>query len=460
MDIKLVVFDFDGVFTNGSIQFYDSKIIKSYNIKDGIGIKRLLEYNIQVGVISGYHINQSQEDIINHLNIPYKEYSSKNKLNVLLEWCNKLNIELYNVAYMGDDINDLEVLNNVKLSGCPKDAISEVKECVHFISSINGGQGCIRDFCDYILNNILSNNFDNIIQEIKSEFYYQINNFNMTDIIKLSNIIKNAPRNIYFLGVGKSGNIAKHCCDLLKCISYSSFYLDLLNLTHGDIGTITSNDIIIIFSNSGNTEEIIKITHLLKKIGSRIICICCKEKTQISELCDVLIITPFKIEISGTIDKIPTNSCMSHLIFSNILVSVLKENISLEKYTYNHLSGNIGYNLIKIKDIININYPKVIIKNDENSILLKFILIKMIEYNLGCCFFFCENDDIIGMLTDGDIRRYMSEYNLSDIIYIEKINKKFYYESDLNKFIKDCNKIGTGIIPIILNNKMKGYIEI
>ena len=105
------------------------------------------------------------------------------------------------------------------------------------------------------------------------------------------------------------------------------------------------------FSNSGNTTEIINIIPIFKNIGLKTVGICCNEISKFKELCDIIIITPFNNEISGVINKIPTNSCMSHLIFCNILVSLLKNNISLDKYKENHLSGNIGKNLLKVKDI-------------------------------------------------------------------------------------------------------------
>ena len=114
-----------------------------------------------------------------------------------------------------------------------------------------------------------------IIDEIKTEFNYQINNFNLNDINELAEIIKKIKGNIFFCGVGKSGNIGKHCCDLLKCISFSSFYFDILNSVHGDIGTLTNKDIILMFSNSGNTKELIDIIPLFKNIGITTVGICC-----------------------------------------------------------------------------------------------------------------------------------------------------------------------------------------
>jgi 3-deoxy-D-manno-octulosonate 8-phosphate phosphatase (KDO 8-P phosphatase) len=151
--IKLVVFDFDGVFTDGKILFDNNgNVIKHYNVKDGMGIFRLQQNNIEIGVISGWSDNKSQIYILNHLNIKRICLGSSDKIKILKEWCDELNITLDNVAYMGDDINDLEIINNVKLAGCPNDAVNIVKKHSNFVSSKNGGNGAIREFCDFILN--------------------------------------------------------------------------------------------------------------------------------------------------------------------------------------------------------------------------------------------------------------------------------------------------------------------
>lgn len=150
--IKLIVFDFDGVFTNGKVYFNESNIIKGYNVKDGMGIMQLKKTNIKVGVISGFKENESQKKIIEHLNIEYKKLNCHNKMKTLIEWCNELKIKLENVAYMGDDLNDILIMNNVKLSGCPLNAYKSVKKISSFVSEKNGGEGCVRDFCDFILN--------------------------------------------------------------------------------------------------------------------------------------------------------------------------------------------------------------------------------------------------------------------------------------------------------------------
>ena len=365
MTIKFVVFDFDGVFTDGKCYFDKSNIKKYYNIKDGMGLSILRKNDIQYGLISSYNtekqilINEKNvnNQIINHLKFKYKYIGKGNKLQILDSWLKELNLDYTNVAYLGDDINDIEIMKLVNYSACPNDAVRECKEIVNYICKNNGGNGCVREFCELIVSKSYETN--NIIEEIRSEFLYQINNFPLKDIHNICNIIKESPGNIYFTGVGKSGNMASHCSDLLKCISLPSFYLDLLNSTHGNIGTLKKNDIILLFSNSGNTKEIIELIPLFKKINVKTIGICSNKQSKFKDLCDKIVILPFNKEIGGEINKIPTHSCMNQLLFSNILVSLLKKNISLSTYKNNHLGGNIGKKLHTINDVLITVFPKI-----------------------------------------------------------------------------------------------------
>lgn len=446
--IKFVVFDFDGVFTDGSVIFdNDNNIIKKYNVIDGVGIKLLKNNDIEVGCISGYKENQSQKNILDHLNIKYISMGSNDKLNILKSWISELNITLEEVAFMGDDTNDIEIMNHVKLVGCPKNAHKDCLELAQFISEKNGGEGCVRGFCDYILE--MSNDI-NIITEIKKELFYQLDNFNLDDIYKLSDIIRNIDGNIYFIGIGKSGNMANHCSDLLKSISIKSIYLEYTSLLHGDLGILNNNDIVILFSNSGNTLELINIIQFIKS-RCKVIGICSNYKSKFNEYCDETFITPFKNEISGKIDKIPTNSCMSQLLFSNLLVSNLKKNITIEDYKNNHPKGNIGEKLLKIKDILITDFPKLIF--DENVELSK-VLLEMTEYKIGCCFFINKNQELLGILTDGDVRRIFIKNKNLNLITIDNINTDYYYETDLDKFINKCKS--NIYIPILDNNKLLG----
>jgi len=150
--IELACFDFDGVFSDGKISFdQEGFIIKYYNVKDGMGINLLREKNIKICVISGYKKNLAVKNICKHLKIDYLYEEIKDKKEVIYRLIKELNITKENVSYMGDDLNDKEILQSINLKGCPINSVEEIKEICNFISEYKGGEGCVRDFCEYIL---------------------------------------------------------------------------------------------------------------------------------------------------------------------------------------------------------------------------------------------------------------------------------------------------------------------
>ena len=461
--IKLVIFDFDGVFTDGKIIFdSNGNAMKHYHAKDGMGIFRLHDAGFEIGVISGWPNNVSQHAVLKHLKITRVSLGSNGKLEILKKWCDELEITLNEVAYMGDDLNDVKVMKEVGFVACPNDSVDEVKEIAGLVCEKCGGKGAVRELCEYLIgikndNTIIGTKNNNyIIENIKQEFNYQIKNFKMHQIEEIAKILKSTEFNIYFSGVGKSGNIAKHCCELLKSISLKTNYLDILNSRHGDIGVLKKKDILVFFSNSGNTNEILDLIEILKKKEVIIIGISSNHKSKLIKMCDYNVILPFNNEIGGNISYIPTNSIMSQIIFSNILVSLLKDNTSLDEYKLNHCSGNIGKSLCKIGDVLKTNYAKILFQGD--FININSVYLEMIDKKTGCCFFTNNQNELLGILTDGDIRRLLvKRKNLTEISKND-LNKKFYFEDDIQKYLFDCNN-KYNYIPVINNKKLIGIIS-
>ena len=151
MSIKLVAFDVDGVLTDGSLTFdKDGNELKTFNAKDGQGIVNLNKSGIITAIITARESGAVKYRAEN-LKITELHQGSKNKIATLENIMQKYGITFDEIAYMGDDLPDICILEKVKLKGCPNDAVEEVKAVANFVSSKNGGRGAVREFCDYIL---------------------------------------------------------------------------------------------------------------------------------------------------------------------------------------------------------------------------------------------------------------------------------------------------------------------
>ncbi|MBM3186433.1 MAG: HAD-IIIA family hydrolase [Bacteroidetes bacterium] len=155
--IKLLILDVDGVMTDGGMYVSENgDQMKRYNTQDGMGIMHLTKSGFQVGIISSGFTNNMVQKRAELLGIQNCYVGRDPKLEILNDWCQKLNFKMDEVAIIGDDINDLEVMKNIGLAICPANAVNAVKTQCHIVLSKKGGDGCVREFIDnYLLNNPL-----------------------------------------------------------------------------------------------------------------------------------------------------------------------------------------------------------------------------------------------------------------------------------------------------------------
>ena len=151
-EIKMLVFDVDGVMTDGSITYDENGIeYKTFNAKDGHGIVRMNKSGFITAIITARN-NGTVEHRAKNLNFTELYQGCKFKLPALEELMKKYNLEYKNISYMGDDLPDICILEKVGLACCPKDAVKEVKKSCNFISKYNGGKCAVRELCDFILD--------------------------------------------------------------------------------------------------------------------------------------------------------------------------------------------------------------------------------------------------------------------------------------------------------------------
>lgn len=151
--IKLLVFDVDGVMTDGSITYDENGIeYKTFNAKDGHGLAKMVKNGFMTAVITGRRngtVDRRAED----LRFTEVYQGVKNKLPILEGIMQKYELSFDEVSYMGDDEPDIPILEKVGIAACPSDAVDNVKKICNFISTKEGGHGAVRELCDFVFDN-------------------------------------------------------------------------------------------------------------------------------------------------------------------------------------------------------------------------------------------------------------------------------------------------------------------
>lgn len=168
---KLILTDIDGVWTDGGM-YYDKEFneLKKFNTSDSVGVLFCKNLGIEVGIITGENtpiVKRRAEK----LKIKHTYLGVKNKVEVSLKICEDLNISLSDVAYIGDDINDIPLLSKVGLAGSPSNAKEYVAKYSSIITNSRGGEGAFREFVETILVG------NNLLEKALNIYLNSLNNF-------------------------------------------------------------------------------------------------------------------------------------------------------------------------------------------------------------------------------------------------------------------------------------------
>jgi len=151
-NIELLILDVDGVMTDTGLYYTENgDMMKKFNAKDGMGILQLTKTGFQVGIISNGFKGDLVKKRADTLRIQNFYLGREHKINILKQWCAELKIGLHQVAMIGDDVNDLEVMQAIGYSACPSDAASKILQKVDCILNNKGGEGCVREFIEEVM---------------------------------------------------------------------------------------------------------------------------------------------------------------------------------------------------------------------------------------------------------------------------------------------------------------------
>ncbi|XZG70072.1 3-deoxy-manno-octulosonate-8-phosphatase KdsC [Chitinibacteraceae bacterium HSL-7] len=149
--VRLMIFDIDGVMTDGSIYFSDSgEELKAFNTLDGHGLRMLAESGVELAIITG-RTSRVVEHRARNLDIVHVYQGAKNKREAFEALLAKTGLSAEQCGYMGDDVVDLPVMRRVAFAVCPPDSPDLVKAHAHYVTSAGGGRGAVRELTEVIL---------------------------------------------------------------------------------------------------------------------------------------------------------------------------------------------------------------------------------------------------------------------------------------------------------------------
>ncbi|MFY7843010.1 MAG: KpsF/GutQ family sugar-phosphate isomerase [Rhabdochlamydiaceae bacterium] len=209
---------------------------------------------------------------------------------------------------------------------------------------------------------------------------------------------------IIFTGVGKSGIIAEKIAMTLSSTGSRAIFLPSTNFLHGDIGLLSDQDILFLFSKSGETEELLSLIPYIKNKKTSLVAVVCRKNSSLGKECNKEMILPMMRELCP-FDLAPTTSTAVQLLFGDLLAIALmkQKQFNLFDYAQTHPSGTLGKKITMTVD-------DLMLKNADlpfcfTSTSLKDSLAILTVKGCGCVLVLDDDQKLIGLFTDGDLRR-------------------------------------------------------
>ena len=226
-----------------------------------------------------------------------------------------------------------------------------------------------------------------------------------SDFVKAINTLAKVKGKVVVTGVGKSGHIASKISSTMSSTGTPSQYCSPTDMSHGDLGIITKRDALIIISNSGKSEEIKSLLDFAKKNAVIVIGITSNAKSSLFKLCNIPLLIPSAKE-ACSIGLAPTTSTTLSLILGDaICVSLMRiKKFKILDYKKIHPGGALGANMLQVEDIMHTG-KKIPIVSENAS--MKSVIVEMTKKSLGHVAVKNKRNSLIGIITDGDLRRHI-----------------------------------------------------
>jgi len=291
----------------------------------------------------------------------------------------------------------------------------------------------------------------------------QIQSTIVPSLDKVIAILSNS-NTVVCLGIGKSSFVAQKFASVLKSIGKAAHFVHPTEALHGDLGSFNEQSVIVIFSKSGVGAEYEIICQECVRKNISIVLICSSPITPLDSYCKAKICVPIDTE-DPFFNTIPSVSFVVNSIVSDIIVFGVVESMGVTKdeYVRNHPAGQIGYLLsTKIEAVCHkVEVVGIVSKKDT----LKTAIIEATKFPLGCVCV-CEGTTLVGIITDGDIRRYLVEHSDISSVLVESLMNGSPTIIDADLTLKDAvERMENGskkisVLPVIKNEELFGVLRL
>ncbi|MBQ9150179.1 KpsF/GutQ family sugar-phosphate isomerase [bacterium] len=313
-----------------------------------------------------------------------------------------------------------------------------------------------------MINKLQNTDIINAISTVDIEItaLNELKNLLDENLTKALDMIEQTQGRVIITGMGKSGHIGKKIAASLASTGTPSFFMHPAEASHGDLGMVTDNDLIIAISNSGESRELIDILNYSKRFGIKLIAITKNPDSSLGKAGDIVLKLPLSKE-ACPLGLAPTSSTTATLVLGDILTVAMIERRGFSKAQFNqrHPGGKLGSILQRVKDMMHRDNEMPILKTNAT---INEIILEMTSKRLGCVGFVDENNDFCGMFTDGDLRRCLNA-DLKNAKASEIMTKNPIIASPemfASEAIKIMNEKKITNLFVVENNKAIGVIHI
>ncbi|MGZ3633046.1 MAG: KpsF/GutQ family sugar-phosphate isomerase [Parachlamydiaceae bacterium] len=248
-----------------------------------------------------------------------------------------------------------------------------------------------------------------LIESSKQNIDHFFQHLDLTQTEKLVDILEKCQGTLFFTGVGKSEIMAKKIAGTMTSTGTRALFMGATNALHGDIGILSAQDMLVMLSKGGESEELINLVPYVRHKGAKTIAIVSDQASRLSQMCDMHISLPLANELCP-FNLAPTTSAQIQMIFGDLLTIALmhRKNFTLDQYAENHPSGKIGRrittkveNLMLTGDLVPTCLP-------EDQTLKA--LIELSKKRCGCVLVVDPSRRLLGIYTDGDLGRTLNTH--------------------------------------------------